>query len=58
MLTCIRIKEEINLDFTEICVSLVFIWVHDFAMNYGEFSKFLYTFETQLGGPRSEVLPL
>jgi hypothetical protein len=30
-------------------------------MNCGEFSKFLYTFETQLagrGGPRSQVLPL
>jgi len=58
MFTCIRIKEEINLDFIENFISLVFIWVHDFAMNCGEFSKFLYTFETQLGGPRSKVLPL
>jgi len=54
MFTCIRIKEEINLDFIEICVSLVFIWVHDIAMNCGEFSKFLYTFETQLGGQEAK----
>jgi len=58
MFTCIRIKEEINSDLIEICVSLVFIWVHDFAINCGEFSKFLYTFETQWGVARSKVLPL
>jgi hypothetical protein len=27
-------------------------------MNCGEFSKFLYTFETKFGGARSQVLPL
>jgi hypothetical protein len=40
MFTFIKIKEEINLDFIEICVSLVFFWVHGLLRSVVNFPSF------------------
>ncbi len=50
MFTCNRIKEEINLDLIEICVFLVFSWVHDLLWIVVNFPSFYILFETQWGG--------
>jgi len=61
MFKCVKIKEKINLEFTEICVSLVVIWVHDLlwtVMKFPSFYIFLkHNFEAGRGA-RSQVLPL
>jgi hypothetical protein len=61
MFTCIRIKEEINLDFIEIRISLVFIWVHDLLWIVVNFPSFYILLKHNGGGEgeaRSQVLPL
>jgi len=60
MLTCIKIKEEINLDFLEICISLFFIWGHDLLWIVVNFPSFyiLLKHNWGRGPPRSWVLPL
>jgi hypothetical protein len=55
MFTYIRIKEEINLDFIEIFISLVFLWVHDLLWIVVNFPSFyiLLKHNWGCGGARS-----
>ncbi len=48
--TCIRIKEEINLDFIEICVSLVFFGVHGLVRSVVNFPSFYILLKHNWGG--------
>ncbi len=57
MFTCIRIKKEINLDFIEICISLVLFGYMICCELWWIFQVFIYFWNT-MGGARNQVLPL